>query len=106
MATKTLYVGNLPYSTTESQLISLFSNYGSSKVRIIEGRGIAFVDVDEDKLALAIQEMKDTELDGRTLNVSEARPREENSGNRYGGGRQQGNAGYSRNRSGGGRGGW
>ena len=39
MAVKTLYVGNLPYTTTESHLTSHFANYGATNARIMEGRG-------------------------------------------------------------------
>jgi len=76
MANKTLYVGNLPYSATETQLTSHFGNYGASRVRIIEGRGFGFVDVDADRMEAAITDKHNTALDGRTLTVSEARPRE------------------------------
>jgi radical SAM protein with 4Fe4S-binding SPASM domain len=44
MATKSLYVGNLSYSTNESSLTELFAPYGGTNVRIIEGRGFAFID--------------------------------------------------------------
>jgi len=40
MATKTLYVGNLPYDVTESDLRNHFSKYNSTTVRIIEGRAL------------------------------------------------------------------
>ena len=56
MATKTLYVGNLPYSATESQITEHFSSYGATNARIIEGRGFGFVDIDGDKLEAAIAE--------------------------------------------------
>ncbi len=97
MANKTLYVGNLPYSATESQLITSFTQYGAANARIVEGRGFGFVDVDGDQLQDAITAMNGTQMDGRTLTVNEARPREERSGGGGGGG------GY--NRSGGGGGG-
>ncbi len=75
MANKTVYVGNLPFSTTERQLADLFSEYGGTNVRLIEGRGFAFVDVDGDKSEAAIQSKNNTMLDGRTLTVNEARPK-------------------------------
>lgn len=91
MAIKTLYVGNLPYSTNESQLASHFSRYGSSNVRIIEGRGFGFVDVEGANLEAAIADQNQSQLDGRTLTVNEARPRGESGGsNSYGGGRSSG----------------
>jgi cold-inducible RNA-binding protein len=101
MATKSLYVGNLPYSTTEEALVEYFAAYGGRNARIVEGRGFGFVDVDEDKLEAAIAEKHGTELDGRTLTVNEARPREERAPRpSYGGGRSDDRGG-----GGGGRGG-
>src|SRR5688572_20475574 len=54
MATKTLYVGNLPYSVSESELSGHFSAYGSTNARIVEGRGFGFVDIDEAQVDQAI----------------------------------------------------
>lgn len=89
MATKSLYVGNISYSATESSLASAFSAYGATNVRIIEGRGFAFVDVAEDQLAPAIQGMNGKNVEGRDLTVSEAKPRE-NSNRRDDGGASRG----------------
>ena len=50
MATKTLYVGNLSYSTTTDDLQSHFAAYNPSNARIIEGRGFGFIDIDADKI--------------------------------------------------------
>jgi len=86
MASKSLYVGNLPYSVTESNLISEFSKYGASQARIVEGRGFGFVDVDSDKAETAISEKHQTSMDGRTINVSEAKPKADRSSGGYGGG--------------------
>lgn len=91
MANKTLYVGNLPYSATESQLTTLFSSFGASNARIVEGRGFGFVDIDASHLEGAIAEKHNGQMDGRTITVSEARPREPRGdqggyGNRSGGG--------------------
>lgn len=114
MATKTLYVGNLPYSTSEAGLTAAFSAYGASNVRIIEGRGFAFVDVDADQLEAAIADKNGSQLEGRTLTVNEARPRGERSGGgggygggggSYGGGGRSGGGGYGGG-GGGGRGGY
>lgn len=76
MANKTLYVGNLPYSINETQLAAHFQTYGATNARIIEGRGFGFVDVDADRAETAIAEKHNRELDGRTLVVNEARPKE------------------------------
>ncbi|MEQ1932515.1 MAG: RNA-binding protein [Fimbriimonadaceae bacterium] len=97
MANKTLYVGNLPYSATQEQLITMFSAYGSTNARIVEGRGFGFVDVDQAQLDAAITSANGTQMDGRTLTVNEARPREDRSSGGGGGG-----GGYSRGGSGGG----
>lgn len=105
MANKTLYVGNLPYSVTEAQLAAKFADFGSTNARIVEGRGFGFVDVDGDQLEAAITATNGQQLDGRTLNVNEARPRE-NSGGGGGGGRSSGGGGggggYNRGGGGGG----
>jgi RNA recognition motif-containing protein len=100
MAMKTLYVGNLSYSATEGDLTKAFSNYGGTNARIIEGRGFGFVDIDGDMLDTAIADKNNTELDGRTLTVNEARPKGEGGGGGGGGSR-----GGSRGGSGGGYGG-
>ena len=99
MAVKTLYVGNLPYSATESQLSSHFSKYGAGNARIVEGRGFGFVDVEGSKLESAIADKHNVQLDGRTLTVNEARPRESGGGGGGGGG---GSYGGGRSSSGGG----
>jgi len=99
MATKTLYVGNLPYSTTESDLLDHFGAYNASKARIVEGRGFGFVDIDEDKLDDAINEKHNSELGGRKLTVNEARPKTPGGG---GGGGYGGGGGRDRDFGGGG----
>jgi cold-inducible RNA-binding protein len=77
---KKLYVGNLPFETTESDLKDLFSKAGSVEtVRLITDRdtgrskGFGFVEMQEggDK---AIAEMNGRDFNGRTLTVNEARP--------------------------------
>jgi RNA recognition motif-containing protein len=91
LATKTLYVGNLSYSSTEDDLVQLFAPYGGSNARIIEGRGFGFVDIDSDKLESAVADKHNAELGGRTLNVNEAQPKGSGGGgNRGGGGRSGG----------------
>ena len=86
MASKSLYVGNLSYSTTESSLRALFAEYEPSEVRLIGDKGFGFVDVPEDKAADAILAMNGREVDGRAITVNEARPRTERSGGGGGGG--------------------
>lgn len=92
MANKSLYVGNLPYRTTEDELRELFDQFGPiGDVRVIENKGFGFVDIPEENVEAAIEATNGKELGGRTLTVNEARPRTERpSGGRgrggYGGG--------------------
>src|SRR3954467_13054749 len=86
-----LYVGNLAFSTTEDALREAFSRYGTvTKVQVImdretgRPRGVAFVEM-SDGGAEAIAAMNGAQLDGRTLTVNEAKPRE-GGGGRSGGG--------------------
>ena len=81
---KTLYVGNIPWSTKEEDLQQLFSQFGEVlECRIItEGatgrsRGYGFVEVGDDDLQEIIEKANGIELDGRKLVVNEAKPREQ-----------------------------
>ena len=71
-----LYVGNLTYSVTNSELEDLFSTYGEViEVNIIEGRGFGFVELANPSGAEKAKEaLNGTEFKGRTLRVDEARP--------------------------------
>lgn len=91
MADKSLYVGNLSYSATESSLRELFAEYEPSGVRLIGDKGFGFVDVPEEKAADAIAAMNGRDVDGRAITVSEARPRTERGG---GGGDRRGGGGF------------
>jgi len=90
-----LYVGNLPYSTTEGTLTDLFSQYGEVQgVQVAtdretgRSRGFAFVDMaSEADAQAAMQGLSGYQMDGRTLTVEEARPREAAGGGRRGFGR-------------------
>ena len=91
---KRIYVGNLPFSASDDQVRALFSEFGTVEdVSLITDRetgrprGFGFVEM-SDGADEAIQAIHQKDLDGRTLNVSEARPRQERP--RYGGGRQHG----------------
>jgi cold-inducible RNA-binding protein len=100
MSTK-LYVGNLPYQTTESDLQSLFESAGPvSTINIVrdratgQARGFAFVEMsDSEGAKRAISEFDRHEFGGRNLTVNEARPMEPRANNGggggYGGGRQR-----------------
>jgi cold-inducible RNA-binding protein len=78
-----LYVGNLPYNTTEDDLRNLFSQYGSvDSVAVITDRetgrskGFGFVEFGNDAEArAAIQGLSGQEYGGRALTVNEARPK-------------------------------
>ena len=75
MATKTLYVGNLPYSASASDIETYFSAYNSSNARLIEGRGFGFVDIDAEHLETAIADKNEKDFQGRSLTVNEAQPK-------------------------------
>lgn len=89
MANKSLYVGNLPYRTSEDELRDLFEPFGPiGEIRVIENKGFGFVDIPEENMEAAIEGTNGKELGGRTLTVNEARPRTEGGGGRGGGGRR------------------
>jgi len=71
-----LYVGNLGYSVTNSELEQLFSTYGTVKqVNVIEGKGFGFVEMSSVADAEKAKEALDsTDFKGRNLKVDEARP--------------------------------
>lgn len=80
--TKTLYVGNLPWSTNEQQLREAFEVHAPIvSARIISeqetgrSRGFGFVEVEDNDAAKVIKEMNGFELNGRSLVVNEARPK-------------------------------
>lgn len=80
-----IFVGNLPYSSTEQQLRDMFAQYGQvSSSRIISdretqrSRGFGFVEMPNDNEGrAAIDALNGYQLGGRPLKVNEARPREE-----------------------------
>jgi len=87
LATKSLYVGNLPYRTSEEDLRGLFEPFGPiSEVRVIGDKGFAFVEIPEENMEAAIEATNGKDLGGRTLTVNEARPKTERSGDRGRGG--------------------
>lgn len=106
---KKLYVGNLSYSVSSSDLEKLFAEFGSvTSAQVITDRdtgrskGFGFVEMGNDSEAqAAIRGLHDKENDGRPLTVNEAKPREDRGG---GGGGYGGGGG--RGRSGGGGGGY
>jgi|SRR5688572_18143703 RNA recognition motif-containing protein len=83
-----LYVGNLPFETTETDLQTLFATTGNVEtINVVRdretgrARGFAFVEMATDADALnAISTLNDTQYGGRNLSVNEARPQEPRNG--------------------------
>jgi len=81
-----IYVGNLSYSLTESELRENFENFGEvTSVKIIKDRysgrskGFGFVEMpSDDEAKAAIEEMNGKNLDGREIKVNKARPKSDN----------------------------
>jgi len=76
MQGKKLYVGNLTYSVNESQLRTLFEDYGEVvEVRIIGQKGFGFVEMSTvEEAEKAMNTLNETVFEGRTLRIDEARP--------------------------------
>jgi cold-inducible RNA-binding protein len=103
-----IFVGNLSFRTTQDELQEVFAHYGSvSRVNIVtdrdsgQSRGFAFVEMNEANDAqAAISSLNGWELNGRALNVNEARPKPQGGSGGNGGGRSSngryGNRGGSR----------
>ena len=89
-----IYVGNMPFSMDEGALRSLFEEYGEvDSVNVITDRdtgrprGFGFVEMGDEGAQKAIAELHEREVEGRRLNVNEARPKRNNRGGGGGGGR-------------------
>ena len=101
-----LFVGNLSFDTTDSDLNATFGAYGAvERASVVrdrdsgQSRGFGFVEMTNAAEATqAMNALNGHDLNGRTLNVNEARPREQG-----GGGQNRGGGGYNRNSGGGGR---
>lgn len=96
---KKIFVGNLPFTTSESDVRSLLEEYGEVEdiVMIMDRetkrfRGFCFVEMDDSGADAAIAALNDQEFNGRTIKVNEAKPREDRPGGR-GGSRGGGNFG-------------
>ena len=109
-----IYVGNLPYDTSEGALQELFGEFGEvASVSLImdretgRPRGFGFVEMSDDAAARrALEELNGKDFGGRPLTVNEAKPREGGGGRGgFGGGRGGGGGGYGGGRGGGGGGG-
>ncbi len=100
---KNIFVGNLSFGTSEDSIRSMFESYGTvDRVNIVtdretgQARGFAFVEMSVDSEGnAAINGLNGRDLDGRTLNINEARPKPE---------RGSGGGGYRGGGGGGGRG--
>ena len=98
---KNIFVGNLSFGTTENTVRSIFESYGSvDRVNIVtdretgQARGFAFVEMGVDAEGnAAISGLNGRDIDGRALNVNEARPKTDRGS---GGGGYRGNGGGSR----------
>ncbi len=111
-----LYVGNLSFNTTEAQLRELFSQFGEvSSAQLVmdretgRPRGFGFVEFPNDEHAkAAIAGLSGKNVDGRDINVNEAKPREGGGGGGRGGfgGGGGGRGGFGGGGGGRGRGGW
>ena len=102
-----LYVGNLSYTTDETQLQALFATAGTvdtvSVVRDREtgrARGFAFVEMgSEEEAQAAISQLNEQQFGGRRLTVNEARPQAPRGGGGFRGGNDRGGGGGPRRRS-------
>jgi len=82
-----IYVGNLPYSVTETDLRETFSRFGEvSKVALItdkfsgDSKGFGFVEMDNNSQAdAAIKGLNDTDMKGRSMKVNQAKPKTDRS---------------------------
>lgn len=98
---KNIFVGNLSFGATEDAVRSLFEAYGTvQRVSIVtdrdsgQPRGFGFVEMPNDgEGEKAIAALNGRDLEGRTLNVNEARPKEDRGS---GGGNRSGGGGYGR----------
>lgn len=86
---KKIYVGNLSFDATEEQVSAMFAEYGKvDSIAMINDRntgrfrGFGFVEMEDSAANAAIKALNETDLDGRTLRVNEARPRENRNGGR------------------------
>ena len=106
-----IYVGNLPYSTTDEELAEMFAQFGEIQSASVvmdretgRSRGFGFVEMEEEDGRKAIENLHGTPMNGRPLTVNEARPRA-NAGGGGGGGFGGGRGGRGFGGGGGGGGG-
>ena len=100
-----IFVAGLSFKVNDADLLNLFEEYGTiTSAKVITDRqtgrskGYGFVEIDDQEAAeKAIAELNGAEYDGRTISVSEAKPREERPRRDFGGGGNRG-GGFNRNR--------
>ncbi len=87
---KSIYVGNLPFTSTEDELRGLFEQYGEVlSVKLISDRetgrprGFGFVEMEDSDASAAIEALNGQELGGRTLRINEAQERKPRRQNRW-----------------------
>src|ERR1700760_714327 len=108
-----IFVGNLSFRTTQDELFAAFSQFGAvERVNIVtdrdsgQSRGFAFVEMTERRDAEnAIASLNGADLNGRAMNVNEARPKPAGGGGGFGGGGGGRGRGGNSGGGGGGRGG-
>lgn len=101
-----IFVGNLSYQTTQDEIEAAFAAYGTvERVSVVrdrdtgQSRGFAFVEMSNAAEATnAINGLNGSELNGRSMNVNEARPREERGGGGFRSGNRGGGGGFNRRR--------
>jgi len=88
-----IYVGNLPFTTTDAELRALFSQHGTVETVSLptdrdtgRPRGFAFVEMNQADASRAIQNLNGKDMGGRPLRVNEAEDRPRSGGARAGGG--------------------
>lgn len=79
---KTIYVGNIPFNTSEEEVQEMFAKHGTvHSVKLISDRhtgrprGFGFVEMDSEEADTAIEALNGTDMGGRSLRVNEARER-------------------------------
>lgn len=82
--TRSIYVGNLPFSSSENEVRELFASHGEVLKCTLpidrdtgRPRGFAFVEMDDGSAQKAIEALDGVDFGGRSLRVNEARPRED-----------------------------
>ena len=107
---KRIYVGGLPFKTTEEEMNTLFAGYGAvTSAKLItdkysgQSRGFGFVEMPNDEEAVAAMEkLNGSDFGGRKLTINEARPMEARTGGGGGRGGDRGGRGGDRGGYGGG----